>query len=83
MKVILRFDTDSQDEEMEMLRWLKATEAFLYIWDILYNSKKSILWKVENGDYETQEHVVEAIYEMLWERLNDKGINLDKLIIWR
>ena len=80
MKVILRFDTDSQDEEMEMQRCLKATEAFLYIWDILYNSKKSILWKVENGDYETQEHVVEAIYEMLLERLNDKGINLNKLI---
>ena len=81
MKVILRFDTDSQDEEMEMLRCLKATEAFLYIWDILYNSKKSILWKVEANQYETQEDLVEDIYTMMWERLKDRDLNLEKLIV--
>ena len=81
MKVILRFDTDSQDEEMEMLRCLKATEAFLYIWDILHNSKKSILWKVEANQYETQEDLVEDIYTMMWERLKDRDLNLEKLIV--
>ena len=80
MKVILRFDTNDQDEEMEMLRCLKATEAFLYIWDILYNSKKSILWKVEANQYKTQEELVEDIYTMMWDRLNERGINLEKLI---
>ena len=81
MKVILRFDTDSQEEEMEMLRCLKATEAFLYIWDILHNSQKSILWKIDEGKYQSQEEVVDDIYRMMWDRLNERGINLEKYII--
>ena len=80
MKVILRFDTDSQDEEMEMLRCLKATDAFLYIWDILHNSQKSIIHNIDQGKYESQEEVVYDIYRMMWDRLNERGINLEKLI---
>lgn len=80
MKVMLKFDTENPDEEMEMLRCIKSSEAFLYIWDILHNSKKSFLWKIEAGEFKSQEDVVEAIYQMLWKRLEDRGINLEKLI---
>ena len=80
MKILWRFDTESDDEMMEMNRCLQATDAFLYIWDILHNSKKSFLWKIEAGEFESQEDVVEHIYKMLWQRLEDKGINLEKLI---
>ena len=80
MKILWKFDTDNPDEFMEMQRCLKANDAFNYIWDILHNSQKSIIHNIDQGKYESQEEVVYDIYRMMWDRLNERGINLEKLI---
>lgn len=80
MKILWKFDTDNPDEFMEMQRCLQASDAFNYIWDILHNSQKSIIHNIDQGKYESQEEVVYDIYRMMWDRLNERGINLEKLI---
>ena len=80
MKILWKFETDSPEDMMEMNRCLQASDAFNYIWDILHNTKKGFIWNIEANKYETQEHLLDDIYETLWERLKDKGIDLYKLI---
>lgn len=80
MKILWKFDTDSAEDIMEMNRCLQSSDAFNYIWDILHNSQKSIIYNIEQGKYESQEEVVYDIYKMMWDRLNERGINLEKLI---
>ena len=80
MKILWTFDTDSPDEMMELNRCLLAKDAFFYIFDILHNSQKGIIHKIDKGKYESQEEVVYDIYRMMWDKLNERGLNLEKLV---
>jgi hypothetical protein len=81
-KAILEFDLNDSDDRMEHLRCVKSTDMALLIWDILYNTKKSLIYKLESDNLSTdREHdLIESIWEELWDRANEKGIKIDELI---
>jgi hypothetical protein len=81
-KAILEFDLNDSDDRMEHLRCVKSTDMALFIWDILHNTRKSFLFKLESQTDSTDREyeLVESIWERIWEIANEKGIKIDELI---
>jgi hypothetical protein len=81
-KAILKFDLADPDDRMEHLRALKSTDMALFIWDLLYNTKKGVNNNLEfnpnmpKDNYELVDH----LWSMFHEMARDKGINIDELI---
>lgn len=78
-KATLEFDLNDPDDVMAHLRAVKALDMGLILWEIAYNTKKSLLNQVEFDKLDGYD-VIEKFYEKFWEEMNEKGINLDELI---
>ena len=81
-KAILEFDLTDPDDRMEHFRAIKSTDLALFIWELLYNTKKGVLLDLEfkpnmpKTDYELVDYLWSKFHEMAIER----GINLDEII---
>lgn len=80
-KATLEFDLNEHDDAMAHLRAVKSLDLALVLWEMAYNTKKSIQNNIEFKDIKDPYEVVEMFYEKLWEELNNHGINLDELIV--
>ena len=67
--IIETTETDDRSEELEVMRMLKATSAYLALWDI----KENIRRMVKNTDSEE----LEEAQTMIYETIENRGINLD------
>lgn len=80
-KAILEFDLNDSDDSMAHLRAVKSLDMALVLWEMMYNTKKGIGWKIESQEIKDPYEVLDAIMEKLREEMNDRGINLDDLIV--
>jgi hypothetical protein len=81
MKAILEFNLP--DEREEYLRVFKADDMAAVLWEITYNSKKSICWEIEkeeqDGNTVSPYDAVEKVYKRLWDELSERDIDINKL----
>ena len=79
MKAILEYDLNDMDDSMSHLRAIKSLDMALVLWEIAYNVKKQMLYKIEEKGLDAHD-AIEEIYKIFWEQINDRCINLDELI---
>lgn len=84
-KATLEFDLTDFDDRMEFERANRATDMALIIWEMVYNTRKDIEWNLEksleDGKTLTVFDGVDAVFDKLIEKLNEKGIIIDNLIV--
>lgn len=81
MKAILEFNMDDSDDEMAHLRAIKSLDMALVLWELAYNTKKSIHNQIEFQEIKDPYEAVDKVFEKLWEEMNERGINLDQLVV--
>lgn len=79
MKAQLHFELENLDDEMEIKRCLKSTEMALFIWELVYNSKKTLEWAMESDSINRYD-ALDMVYKRISELLEEHDINVDKLI---
>jgi hypothetical protein len=79
MKAQINFDLENLDDEIELKRFLKATDMALVLWELIHNSKKSLEWKME-ADTISRYDALDMVFERITELLEEHDINVDKLI---
>jgi len=80
-KAILEYDLNDHDDSMAHLRAVKSLDMALVLWEMAYNTKKSMCNKIEFNEITDPYEVVDKFMEKLFEQMNDRGINLDELIV--
>jgi len=86
-KAILEFDLNDPDDSMAHLRAVKSTDMAMAIWQIVYNTKKGLEYKIENDEAHpgpdgplNSYDVIDLVYKEIWESLDEHGIKIDRLI---
>jgi hypothetical protein len=72
MEAILKFNLDDADDRMAHLRAVQSTDMAIVLFQILYNSKKTMEYKTGLDLDEVWEHFHQVCEE--------NNINIDKLI---
>jgi hypothetical protein len=80
MKAIIKFDLNDPDDIMHHYRTIKATDMALVLWKFAHNIKTQIEGEIEQKNLSSDE-LLDRIYELFWDEMADKDINLDKIII--
>jgi hypothetical protein len=80
-KAILEYDLNDSDDTMAHLRAVKSLDMALVLWEMIYNTKKGIQWKIESGEIKENDDVLEKVYERFWEILYEHGIKIDELVV--
>ena len=78
-KAILEFDLNDPDDIMAHLRAVKSLDMALTLWEIVYNTKKTIEWQIESEKLDANT-VLDKVYEIIWQELEEHGIKLDDLV---
>lgn len=81
MKAQLNFDLDDIDDRLNHQQCIKANDMALVIWELVYNTKKSIEWELESKKNDNRYDVLDLIYEKIHSLLEEHNINIDELII--
>jgi hypothetical protein len=84
-KATLKFNLEDPDDRMEFQRASKSTDMALALWQILYNTKKEMMYAIEAKENAGEEITPYDAIEMYREKLgeiiyDDYGINIDNLI---
>ena len=80
-KAVLEYDLNDADDEMAHLRAVKALDMALVLWELCHNTKKGIHHQIEFQEIKDPYEAVDKVFEKLYEEMNDRGINLDQLIV--
>jgi hypothetical protein len=84
-KAKLEFDLNDMEDRMEFERITKATDMALVLWELLYNTRKSLCYefdgKLLKGEKPSVFDGIDAVLDKLREELSDRGLNIDKLIM--
>jgi hypothetical protein len=73
MKATLTFDLDDADDRMAHLRAVQSLDMAIVLFQILYNSKKSMEYKTGLD--------LDEVWEHFHQICADNNINIDKLIV--
>ena len=80
----LTFDLSDSEDRMEHLRCINSTNMASAIWDIVYNSKKSIMneieFSMERGEEIDQFRSVQIVFDRIHEILSDNNVNIEEYI---
>ena len=80
----LTFDLSDSEDRMEHLRCINSTNMASAIWDIVYNSKKSIMndieFRMDKGEEINQFQSVQMVFDMIHEILSDNNVNIEEYI---
>ena len=83
-KAILEFDLNDHDDAMAHLRAVKSLNMALVLWEMAYNTKKSICFEIEkkerDGETVSPYDAISMFYNRFWEEMNDRNINPEELI---
>lgn len=80
-KATLEYDLNDSDDAMAHLRAVKSLDMALALWEMLYNTKKSLQWKMESGEIKDNEDILDKVYERFWDILDEHGVKIDQLIV--
>jgi hypothetical protein len=78
-KAVLEYDLNDPDDIMAHYRATKSLDMALAIWEIVYNTKKTIEWQIESEKLDAHA-TLDKVYEMIWDELKERGIDLDNLV---
>ena len=79
MKATLEFNLDDPYDQQAHLRAVKSVDMASFIFQLISNEKKSIMYQLENRDMKDWE-TVNLVFERIHELLDEYGINIDELI---
>jgi hypothetical protein len=85
-KATLTFDLSDSDDVMEHLRCVKSTDMALALWEIIYNSKKSLKHEMSASEFNKDKKELDAyeaidlVYKRIYEILDEHDIVVSKLI---
>jgi len=84
-EAILKYDLNDTDDAMAHMRAIKSLDMALALWEIRYNTKKSIGYTLEGkhlkGESVSNYEVLDMVYERIYEILDEHNIKMDDLII--
>lgn len=84
-KANIKFDLTDFDDQMQFERMMKATDMALILWELLYNTRKGLEhdfdFKLSKGEKPSVFDGIDAVIDSVRESMEEKGINIDKLII--
>ena len=78
MKAQLHFDLEDLEDLTALKRCVKADSMALVLWELVYNSKKTLEWKME-ADTINRYDALDMVFERISELLEEHDINVDKL----
>jgi hypothetical protein len=78
-KATIEFDLNDPDDNMAHLRAVKSLDMALVLWEMAYNTKKGMHNDIEFNKLDAYD-AVDKVFKMLWDHMNERGINLDELI---
>jgi len=78
-KATLEFNLDDPYDQQAHLRAIKSVDMASFIFQLISNEKKSIMYQLENRDMKDWE-TVNLVFERIHELLDEYGINIDELI---
>ena len=79
MKAQLTFDLDDYDDKIEHLRCVQATDLCSAVWDFLNNTRSDLKEYAVSNDIDVEDSI-NLVYKKFWEILEEKNIDIDKLI---
>ena len=79
-KATIEYNLDDSDDQMAHLRAIKSLDMALLLWEIAYNTKKKLEYEVGENKADGYK-IIDMFYDGFWEGMNERGINLDELII--
>lgn len=79
MKATLEFNLDDPYDQQAHLRAIKSVDMASFIFQLISNEKKSIMYQLENRDMKDWE-TVNLVFDRIHELLDEYGINIDELI---
>lgn len=80
MEAHLIFNLDNGEDKAAHLRCIKADDMALFLWELLYNSRKKFEYKLDAGEIVDQYALLDAFYEYIWEKVKERGIDLEEII---
>ena len=80
MKAILEFDLNDLDDRMAHLRCVKAEDMALALWEIRYNLKKRLQFRIEDKEFEDQHQLLDKCLELIQDEFDNNNILIDDLI---
>ena len=79
MKATLEFDLDDFDDRMAHLRCTKSLDMAMSLWQIVYNTKKGILYGLEGKELKDWE-AVELVFDNIHDILREHNVVVDEYI---
>ena len=79
MKAILEFDLSEPDDRLDHMIAVRANDMLSVLWELLYNSKKDIEWKIDSEKLSAYD-TLDKVYERLTDLLDEHALNIDKLM---
>ena len=79
-KAVLEFNLDDGEDKAAHLRCIKADDMALFLWELLYNSKKKFEYRLDAGEIVDQYALLDAFYEFMWDKLKERGLDLEEII---
>ena len=79
MKALLKFDLTDPDDRMSHKQCVNANSMAIILWDLVYNSRKTIERKLENFPEIDIYSSLDMWHDRLTELLEEHSINIDDL----
>lgn len=79
MKAQLTFDLDDYDEKIEHLKCIQASDLCSAVWHFLNNTRAELTNNALNQKLDIDD-AVHLVYGTFWEILEERNIDIDKLI---
>jgi len=81
MEAILKFNLSNSDDAMEFKRVNKSLDMSLALWEIVYNTRKKIIYELEKEDNKCDKfEAVDMVFDKLWEILKEHNIDIDEIV---
>jgi len=75
MKAILEFNLP--EDNTEYLATVKALDMANFIFELVYNTKKGLIYQADGED---EENGIQTVFEKIYELLDHHNISIDELI---
>jgi hypothetical protein len=79
MKAQLTFDLDDYDDSIAHLRCIQSSDICMVLWNFMNNTREEVTEKALKDELDI-DNAVNSAYHKLWEMLDEKSINIDKLV---
>lgn len=79
MKAELHFNLDDYDDKIEHLKCVQASDLCSAVWEFLNNTRMELTNNALNQKLDIDD-AVNLVYKTFWEILEERNINIDKLI---